>query len=168
MLEILEDLRVRSANTGDEYAAMVSARTGNRVGRILHGEPGIVRGLKEAHFDRAVPGHPYVQVHTHPAGSSFSLQDGITLGGNGILHAMVVSTPSGRWYLLSKARPEAWAHAPIDVLRERFSEALARLDPPLRQLVDAGEITDLERVRRLTHTLWTEIAENVGLRYDRR
>ncbi len=77
VIRLGEALRVRTLRSGVEFAAMVDAGTGTRVGRIIGGTSHQVDiGL---HLDVLKPDRLYVHLHTHPASSSFSDLDASSL-----------------------------------------------------------------------------------------
>jgi len=96
------DLRERSRRTRKERAAMVSARTGRRLGKVLGGDSSRV-DIAE-HIAALVPDHPYVQMHTHPASPSaaFSERDAFNVVGVPGIEAMVVVGADDAWYFLSR------------------------------------------------------------------
>ena len=171
--EIGAELRQRSASTGDERAAMVSNRTGRRLGRILRGEPNRVD--ISPHIAAMVPDHPYVQLHTHPgsASASFSERDAFNVVGVPGIEVMVVVGVDGAWYVLSRADdfavPESERNRQRRLLEvfNAFWNHLNALKPSHDERVNTGEFDDAQARHALTHEVWVLIAPGLRLRYDR-
>ena len=172
VLETGRALRDRSRTSSDERAAMISKRTGRRLGRVLRGEPNGV-DISE-HIEALVPDHPYVQLHTHPSAPSPSLseRDAFNVVGVAQIEATVVGADDA-WYVLSRwgefegPRNERERQLRLREVFDAFWNELRRLKPRFDALVDAGTLDQGEARHHLTHQVWERIAVRLGLRYDR-
>lgn len=163
--DIGRGLRQRTRAAGVEFAAMVDAESGVRLGEI---RGGIVNEVDvAAHLRQMAPGRRYVQIHTHPASSSFSGQDAglmVTYGG---IHSMVVAGADGTVYILSKS-PMA-AIPDRTAVRAAYYQEKAQLQPKYDDLVSRGQLpADNDLVwKEHSHEIWQNITSRLGLRYTR-
>jgi hypothetical protein len=126
--------------------------TGITVGAVISGGEDAVDMRR--HIAACAPGRPYVQLHTHPASTSFSDADVALLLSWDQLRMMVVVGVDGTWYVLSRVKsPTASRREAIDAFLIEFDRV-------------ADEHSDLP-LRERTHRIWLTIADNLGLRYDR-
>lgn len=150
---------------GVELAGMVDADSGERLGDSLQGERSEVDIT--AHVALMLPTHRYVQVHTHPAGGSFSdddLREVLAVGG---WAAMLVLGADGTSYVLSKSVSEFQAtpdQAAIAWRRELLSIWRAQVTNPVDVLT---EDTRRQAMREATHEVCVRITGGLGLRYAR-
>lgn len=145
---LLRDTRRRRR----EYSVLLDAETGNQIGPTLSGSDHEIDVRLQVRA--TVPGRAYAHLHTHPGNSSFSDQDAVFFLTWSQVMTIAVAALDGRWYVMSRGA-EAHVLAPIDVadaFRAEFAELLS--DP---------RVGRSER----PHIIWTRIAEQAGLRYDR-
>ena len=131
---------------------MVDADSGARAGTVLSWAEGDVD--IRPHLRLLRPDRQYVQFHTHPGSSSFSDADAAILVAWGLIRAVVVLGVDGAWYVLS--RTAAQVATSEDVVGAYWRE---------RNVVDA-ELAGWT-LRERSHAVWTRIADQLGLRYDR-
>ena len=176
VLDTGRTLRERTRETGDEYAAMVNERTGNRLGKILRGNPertDITPHLQE--MRTRLPRHRFVQVHSHPraASRSFSADDALVIAGEEQISAMVVAGADGRWFVLARLpqtpvpETESEERLRMSEVFEKFRQTYNRFRLAYDRRVDAGELSEDEARSAHTHEVWERIADGLGMRYFR-
>ncbi|MBI4493789.1 MAG: hypothetical protein HY690_13435 [Chloroflexi bacterium] len=148
---------------GTEFAAMVDAATGTRVGGILQGT---ASGVDISPLLQALmPGRRYVSLHTHPGSSAFSDADGALLARYPAIRTLVVVGANGTRYLLNK-RSGMLLPTP-DAVEVAWNAEYLNLRPHYRTLVQSGAMTTQAAWLGLTNAIWQSIAPQLGLRYDR-
>jgi hypothetical protein len=145
---VLRDTRRR----GREYSAMIDANTGIQTGPTLSGQAHQIDIRPQ--IAARQPGRAYGHVHTHPSNSAFSDADARVLLSNRELLAIVVIGLDDRWYIMS----EASEASPADPW-----EATDKFILEFRRLLGRATIPMAE----LPHAVWSGIAADLGLRYDR-
>ena len=158
-----DELRARTFERTIEFAAMIDAVSGMPVGVIESGSENQVEIT--SHIRAMMPGHRYIQLHTHLLGSSFSDADGALLVAVRELQMLVVTDVDEVWYVLSKS-PRGTVAAEFDVFDAYHREALA-LRPRYLDLIDSGIMSRDDARRDLSHQVWRRIAPRLGLGYDR-
>ncbi len=144
-----------------EHAAMVDARTGQRLGHIAAGSSA---GVDIASLLQAAKGHRAAGVHTHPGSSSFSPDDAAVLVEEAALDVIAVVGADGTWYVLSpEPNAERPARSRIEVL---YGDSVDALAPQYVGFTALG-LTDEEIWQEHSHGVWQGIAPALGLRYDR-
>jgi hypothetical protein len=147
---------------GREFAVAIDMATGDS-SEIVSGESneidlgGILSKLE-------ISGR-YVQIHTHPAGSSFSDSDVAILVGNSVLTAMVVFDGDGSAYILSKGTSTARI-LPLTASIE-WNRLYAASFARYRDAVQAGRLSNIEAAIQHTHNVMRVLARRLGLRYSR-
>lgn len=161
--QVGEALGHQTAATGVELAATFDLQTGDHVGALVTGARNDVTVAD--HIRAMLPGRLYVAIHTHPASSSFSDDDVITLVANDPLQCIAVIGADGTWYVMSKlpGRP----HASARVVQAALRAAVTVLVPSYLAAVRTGDATREEALREMLHDIWQSIAPLLGLRYDR-
>jgi hypothetical protein len=157
------EIRSRTIAQGIEFAALIEARDGEQLGPIIGGVGRTVdaRSLLEA----MLPGHDYVQVHSHPESSAFSWQDaGILIRHQGLRATMVVGA-DGTVYLLSQI-PES-ASPTLMAIRAAYFTAYGELLNHYRSLVQSGHSSAQSAWREHSHEIWQHVSGPLNLRYDR-
>lgn len=107
----------------------------------------------------------YVQVHTHPAGSSFSDADVAVLVGNPTLTAMVVLGGDGSAYILSKR--DSAARIPPLTASVEWNRIYASSFMRYRDAVQAGRLSNVAAAIEHSHAVMRVLARRLGLRYSR-
>jgi hypothetical protein len=107
----------------------------------------------------------YVQIHTHPAGSSFSDADVAILVGNPVLSAMVIFGGDGSAYILSKGTSAA--RIPPLTASIEWNRLYAASFVRYRDAVQAGRLSNVEAAVQHTHSVMRVLARRLGLRYSR-
>ncbi len=164
---LAEDLRQRTVASGTEYAGMIDADTGVKVGRIVKG--GAASVSFPSHINVMVPGRRYVHIHTHPGSSSFSHQDVAQLyyhqGPIRDFRSMFVIGEDGTAYVMSR---EVGAQvADPAVIEAAYIQERDRLRPKWEAEYRSGRMTAAAAWKEHTHEIWTNIADQLGLLYDR-
>lgn len=146
-------MRRDTRRRGVEFAAMVDAETGAEIGRVLSGTPD--GGDIRPHLALMQPGRRYVQMHTHPGNTAPSHIDVLLLLTQEQVQTVAVVGVDGSWYALSRGSSGRVASA---------HDAAERLVRTLHRLAAAEPSAPL---RDRSHRAWLEIAQDLGLRYDR-
>jgi hypothetical protein len=131
---------------------MFTTDSGRQVGPILSGSAhqcDVTSQLVLAEI-----GAVYAHLHTHPGNSAFSDIDAALLLSWPRVEVIVVVALDGDWYVMSRLA-ETTVQPPHDVI-EAFLRDLALL---------LDDVSILREDR--PHMVWTRIAEQCGLRYDR-
>jgi hypothetical protein len=157
-----ETLRQRTEREGIEVAALLALETGRLIGPPVLGTEDLVDLTDQ--MGALQPGRRYVQLHTHPASSSFSYRDLWILLKHPELRTMVVVGQDRSWYLLSKRRgqPTVDPNEGVALWRLRYTEVSEHSDP----LIARGTLTEAEALRREVHETMERLAPDIGLRYD--
>ncbi|NPV69751.1 MAG: hypothetical protein HPY55_03760 [Firmicutes bacterium] len=146
---------------------MVDTQDGGLLGAFLEGDDSSV--YMAQHINQMVAGKRYIQIHTHTSRSSLSYQDATLLYYHGgpernIQSVYVVGCDETR-YLLSrqtgKKIAEAW-RIKVVWIAERD-----RLTPKWIAKVRSGETTEEQAWKEHSHEIWVNIANRLGLMYDR-
>jgi hypothetical protein len=163
MERVSEKLRELTLRDGVEYAAMIDMETAGQLGLVLGGEKSTVN-IGE-HLDEMIPGRQYIQMHTHPASSSFSTADIELLNWYEGISTMVVTGADGTQYVMMK---ETGRNVPeLYEISEAYQEALKALEPKYTQLIHSGTMSTEEAWKEHSHEIWTRIASRFGFRYIR-
>jgi hypothetical protein len=109
------------------------------------------------------PSRAYIQLHTHRAGTTISLEDVGLLRDVVDVRAMVIATVDRYWYLLSV--PEGEYPAALTDVEEAMWDAFFALRPAYRERVERGEMGRDEAGRALWHDVWRTITPGLHLRY---
>jgi len=145
-------LLLNSRRRGREYSAMVDAESGVQVGPTLSGQAHQVD--IRTHIAARRPGREYGHLHTHPSSGAFSDGDVRVLLSNSELRAIVAVGLDGRWYLMSRSREMS----PADLW-----EASDQFATYFRRMLNDATMPMTE----IPHAVWSSIANDLGLRYDR-
>jgi hypothetical protein len=137
---------------GREYSSMVDAETGVRVGPTLSGQAHQIDVRPQIMARR--PGREYGHMHTHPSNGAFSDADVRVLLSNHELRVIVAVGIDGRWHVMS----HSGTVAPVDPWT-----ASDRFLMEFRRLLDDETIP----MNHIPHAVWSSIAGDLGLRYDR-
>ena len=156
-------LQQQTEREGTESAAIVDLRSGARIGDVVGGVSNRVN--ISGHLGAMQAGHEYVHLHTHPASTSFSDQDGGMLAAHAGLHLLAVIGLDGTWYLLGKRRDTEPAMAG-DVLCA-FRDEVLLLRPQYRVLVRSNAMTTEQAWRAMIDEVWQRVAAKLGLQYRR-
>lgn len=146
-----------------ELAATLDADSGDMPAPIMRGTRRAVD--VGAHLRAFAPGREYVMLHSHPESESFSWQDAALLVTRPSVRALVVVARDGAWYLLSRA-PGTPVASVEDVVVAVATER-DRLSPPGDPARRRGAPGRSARQREISHQAWTNLAHDLGLRYDR-
>jgi hypothetical protein len=106
-----------------------------------------------------------VQIHTHPASSSFSDADVAILVGNPALTAMVVLGNDGSAYILSKR--DLVARVPPLTTSVEWNRLYAASFSRYRDAVQSGRLSNAEAVIEHSHAVMRVLARRLNLRYSR-
>jgi len=138
----------------------------DRQGNVVFTKDGMVSqiGFTEADIRSIVAAGPeIVATHNHPTvGGSFSLDD---------IHFSILTNVSetravGRTYVHSMHRPEAgWPQR--QVVDVEYSIANSAVESDFWQKIHAGQMTPEAAQAEHHHTVWTAVAERLGLNYAR-
>lgn len=164
---LAEDLRKRTVVSGTEYAGMIDADTGVKVGPILKG--GATSVNLQPHINVMVPGRRYVHIHTHPGSSSFSHQDVAQLyyhqGPARDFRSIFVIGEDGTAYVMS--RKVGAQLADPTAIEAAYIQERDRLRPKWEAEYRSGRMTAAAAWKEHTHEIWMNIADQLGLLYDR-
>ncbi len=144
-------LVARTRRRGVEYADTLDAFDGEPV--VLTIGSTIASTDLTPHLAKLRPDREYVQVHTHPASTSFSYRDLARLVDRRAIIVMVVVGLDGTWHVVSRA--EAFSETHPSAIVESFLGELERLA--------SEQVAVAERSHRATQRM----AARYGLRYDR-
>jgi hypothetical protein len=162
-----EEIRQLTLRHGVEYAAMVEAASGARLGRYLRGTKYEVNCAE--HLQEMKPGRGYILMHTHPSSCSFSEQDATLLysfrGPGANIQSVYVVGADGARYVISRS-PGREVAEPATI-RSAFWAEIHRLQPKHESKIRTREMTSGQAWKAHTHEAWTNIAARLGLRYDR-
>jgi len=158
-----ETLRARTQESGTEFAVMVDADSGVRIGDILGG--GTNQIDISAHTGAMRPGRRYIHLHTHPRSSSFSDTDLGTMVTNRQIHTMVVVGADSTWYLV--ARTATTPPVLPSALYQVWQEAARALHPQYNLIVTRGTMTPGAAVREYSHVILEIVASQFDFRYTR-
>jgi hypothetical protein len=156
-------IHAQTEEHGVEFAALLDADSGRRVGRILGGRGDQVDA--SPHLRAMRPGREYLALHTHPDSTAFSQADAALLLLFPRIRALSLVGADGTWYALSVA-PNLARPNPVDLafaMRQRY----LALRPSYEARSRTGELTQAAARRELSHELWTDVARQFGLRYHR-
>jgi NAD(P)-dependent dehydrogenase (short-subunit alcohol dehydrogenase family) len=156
------ELRAAHAADGNEHAALLDAATGNRVAPDVIGEHDKV-DLRR-HLDAMQLGRSYVQLHSHRAGTTLSLEDFALLVFFPGVQTMVVVAVDRYWYVLGVA-PGAYP-APVAEIEEAMWDAFFALRPAYAERVQRGELTREAAGRALWDEVWYTVSPGLGFLYD--
>jgi hypothetical protein len=106
-----------------------------------------------------------VFTHNHPGGTSFSLPDILMAKRLNIQHMRVVT--AGALYILG-APAAGWPALALSDLLRAVQEADAQVEEQFSTQIRAGKLSKTEANRRHWHAVWTQVAQRVGLQYQRR
>jgi hypothetical protein len=151
------------APAGTEFAAALDAVSGASVGPHVRGTHHVVDIwplLAQMH-----PGRTYVVVHTHPAGSSFSLDDALYFVATPPMQMLAAIAGDGTWFAFS-TRLDGPRADPTAV-RAAYATAVRRLVPAFTARLLRGELTAQDALQELEHQVWCDIAPALGVGYDR-
>lgn len=145
-----------------EYAAMLDAYTGTAVGDIIEGTEATT--VIKPHLDAMQSNHDYIQVHTHPAGTTFSARDVALFTHIPNISIMVIVGSNAEWYVLIGI-----VRAPLapDEVIIAYRQHLFTLGARYRALVDAGRRDRRSADRAGRHEAMRRLAVRLGLRYTR-
>lgn len=155
------ELRAAHASDGNEHAALLDATTGERVAADITGQAD--RLDLSPHLRAMQPGRAYIQLHTHRAGTTISLEDVGFLRDLVDVRAMVIAAVDRYWYLLSV--PESEYPAALTDVEQAMWDAFFALGPAYRERVEKGEMGQAEAGRALWHEVWRTIAPRLRFRY---
>ncbi len=164
--EVSDDIRQRTVDAGVEFAAMVDAETGDKIG-------GIVRGVKgsadvSGHISLMRDGQKHILLHTHPRSTAFSYVDVGLLARDDLakkLQTMYVVGRDGTRYLISP-KPGSKV-ASREAVKRAFGAEEGIRWPAWHAKVRAGKISKELAEKECTHEVWTNIADDLGLIYHR-
>jgi len=156
-----ETLLARTQESGTEFAAMVDADSGARVGAMLGGKTDAVN--ISAHIAAMKPGRQYVHLHTHPGSSSFSGRDVATFIAHGQIQTMGVVGADGTWYLIART-VRTPSMAPREVVAA-WQLAIESLDSRYNILIRT--MPQLAAWRQVTHEALASVANQFDLWYTR-
>jgi hypothetical protein len=142
-----QSLRQRMGEADIELAALIDHATGTQVGAVLRGS--VDRVNLRPHLEALQPGRRYVQVHTHPASSSFSDNDLLILLAYIEIRTMVVVGRDGTWYFLSKMRGRPTVD--VEEGRARWQDRFAEIAEPHNQLIARGILSESEALNQELH-----------------
>lgn len=134
-----------------------------------HCAAGIVRGAESeitaVHLSRMRGGREYLILHTHPSSAAFSQADAALFVPFPQLRVLAVIGADGTWYVLSI--PPTRSRAELAGLDQAVAAEFVALRLAYVARRDAGVITSAEALRMLLHQVWLNMAERLGVRYDR-
>lgn len=157
-----EQLRRRTVKERREVAAVLDAETGARVGPIVGGTRAEVDIRPQLRAMQS--GRRYLHLHTHPGSPSFTDTDAVAFVRYSFLVMAAVGTDR-TWYVLSRL-VGGTVPSTLAVAEAYAAEIYARA-PRYRALWRGGTMTAQAAYRSLTHEVWTSVAPQLGLRYDR-
>lgn len=160
---VSELIRQKTIRNDVEYAAMIDAATGQRIGPIIDGEKNEA-DIGE-HIRAMVSGREYIQLHTHPLSSSFSDADVFVMSANDGFKYMVVTGADGTQYILMK-NPGAKYYTYQEIHNE-YRIVRSLLHSKYANLVQTGQMSPEQAWKEHSHEIWERIASNFDFRYIR-
>lgn len=147
---------------GVEFAAMLDARTGASLAPYLRGTATSV--ITEPHLRSMVPGREYVQVHSHPTATTFSIDDiAILFDYYPSIRSTVVVAAEGWWYVMS-AKPGA-DHYPMRTVYQAYRRAWEHLELGFLVAIDEGRTIENAAALNLHRAIWRTIAGDLSFLY---
>jgi hypothetical protein len=163
VLGLRQDLVERTRREGGECAALIDLESGSLVGNVLVGDQDEVNLTEQ--IAAMSPVRRYIQVHTHPEGTSLSDADAAILLGQRPLAAMVLFGTEGTTYLLSK-RTDLRQMPQLTTVIE-WNRAYEELYPRYQHAVRSRRLSQVEARRRHTHSVMQRLSRTFDLRYSR-
>ena len=158
-----EEIRALTEREGVEFAGMLDVDSQTRLGAILRGTQHSVD--ISPHLAAMQPGRRYIQLHAHGNSSAFSDADAAVLVEHPEIAAIGVLGVDGTAYSLSRIPGGITSNR--HEIYYRFWGQAELLKPKYQQKIMAGEMTKAEAWKEQTHEVWVQIAQKLGLRYQR-
>lgn len=162
-VNIGDSIRAQTEEHGVEFATLLDADSGRRLGRMLGGTASevdvgpLLRAMRT--------GREYAAIHSHSNLSSFTDTDAALFLMFPRIRVAAVVGPGGIWHALSIASGQSRPN-PVTVV-QALQATLGALKPGYLSRVQDGTMTSQQALGELTHRAWVELAAQFGLRYDR-